>query len=163
MDAILERLRGSSRAEENRRDFLKTQLLFWLLAAPDGHAKNFSVFLERGGAFRMTPLYDIISAWPGVGTAPNKFRLQKIKLAMGVKSKNMHYLLDEIHRQHWSVVAQRNRMGHDFEDVIQDFIARTPNLVSSLQAHLPEDFPANVSDTIFEGITKQIQILERTN
>ncbi len=41
---IMELLLGSQRAEEDRRDFMRTQLLCsrWLLAAIDGHAKNFS-------------------------------------------------------------------------------------------------------------------------
>ena len=28
---------------------MRTQLVFWLLAAIDGHAKNFSIFLLPGG------------------------------------------------------------------------------------------------------------------
>ena len=30
---------------------MKSQVLFWLLAATDGHAKNFSVFIEPEGRF----------------------------------------------------------------------------------------------------------------
>jgi len=33
----------------DRRNFLKAQVFYWILAAPDGHAKNFSVFLEPRG------------------------------------------------------------------------------------------------------------------
>ena len=44
--------------------FLKAQIAFWLFAAIDGHAKNFSIFLAPGGGFRLTPLYDVISAQP---------------------------------------------------------------------------------------------------
>ena len=35
------------------QEFLKAQIVFWLLGATDGHAKNFSVFLLPGGRFRM--------------------------------------------------------------------------------------------------------------
>lgn len=44
--------------------FMKAQLLFLLLGAIDGHAKNFSHYLLPHGALRQTPLYDVISAWP---------------------------------------------------------------------------------------------------
>jgi hypothetical protein len=30
-------------------DFFRSQILFWLIGATDGHAKNFSVFLKPGG------------------------------------------------------------------------------------------------------------------
>src|SRR6185295_4475234 len=59
---IMEMLLGSERAAEDRRDFMRTQLVFWLLAGIDGHAKNFSIFLLPGGAYRLTPRYDIMSA-----------------------------------------------------------------------------------------------------
>ena len=52
---ILEVLRGSERAAADRSNFMRTQLLFWVLAAIDGHAKNFSIFLLLGSAYRLTP------------------------------------------------------------------------------------------------------------
>ena len=52
---------GGGRGEDGR-NFLCAQLLFWLLAAIDGHAKNFSLFVLQGGRYRMTPLYDVLSA-----------------------------------------------------------------------------------------------------
>lgn len=39
---------------------MTANLLFWLLAVIDGHAKN----LLPGGSFRLTPFYDVISAFP---------------------------------------------------------------------------------------------------
>ena len=58
---IMGLLLGSSRADDDRRDFFKTQILYWLLCAIDGHAKNFSLFLEAGGGYRLTPRYDVLS------------------------------------------------------------------------------------------------------
>src|SRR5204863_1568498 len=60
MAEILHVLATSADALRNRRDFVKAQLLFWLLAATDGHAKNFSLFHEAGGAYRMTPIYVVL-------------------------------------------------------------------------------------------------------
>ena len=57
-------LRGSQQAIHDRETFFKLQILFWMLAAIDGHAKNFSLFIEPGSAYRMTPVYDVLSAYP---------------------------------------------------------------------------------------------------
>lgn len=54
MRMIMDILLGSGTSYEDRRMFMMTQLLFWMLAAIDGHAKNFR------GLFRMTPLYDAL-------------------------------------------------------------------------------------------------------
>ena len=63
---ILQLLRGSDDPLSDQRAFLKANIVFWLMGATDGHAKNFSVFLRPGGRFRLTPLYDVISAQPSV-------------------------------------------------------------------------------------------------
>src|SRR5207244_7954816 len=67
IEKIMDLLFGSEQTAEDRRDFMRAQLVFWLLAAIDGHAKNFSIFLRAGGAYRLTPRYDILSAYPMLG------------------------------------------------------------------------------------------------
>src|SRR5207244_13648618 len=62
MRDILRVLDGSARATDDKRNFVKAQIVFWMMAAIDGHAKNFSIFNKRGGTYRLTPLYDILSA-----------------------------------------------------------------------------------------------------
>ena len=64
---LMSLLLGSREARSDRRTFFAAQILFWLLAAIDGHAKNFSIFIEAGGRFSLTPLYDVISAYPVMG------------------------------------------------------------------------------------------------
>ncbi len=54
-----------SSARDPRNDrllLLKALMLDWLLAAPDAHAKNFSIALLAGGMFSLAPVYDITSA-----------------------------------------------------------------------------------------------------
>jgi len=80
--ALLNRLNGSDDPETDRRTVLKALIAFWLLAATDGHAKNFSVFLTPGGRFRLTPLYDVISAQPSADAG--KIQRNQMKLAMAV-------------------------------------------------------------------------------
>ena len=64
---IMNILLGSANAEQDRYAFMQAQVLFWLLAATDGHAKNFSLFIEAGGSYRLTPFYDILSMYPVFG------------------------------------------------------------------------------------------------
>jgi serine/threonine-protein kinase HipA len=159
MSAILGVLRGSDVPEADRKRFLAAQLLFWLLAAPDGHAKNFSIFIEPEGRYRLTPLYDIMSAWPVIGDGPNMFQWQKVKLAMAVGAKNAHYRMAHIQRRHWNEVAKTNGMGADFESVIGPFITRTPVVLEAVSARLPAGFPSAVSEPICSGLLAQIQRL----
>ncbi len=159
MARILDTLRGSQKPEADRRNFLAAQLLFWLLAAPDGHAKNFSIVLQAGGRFELTPLYDIMSAWPATGTGPHKFDYKKLKLAMAVRSKNAHYRMEGILRRHWNAVAKANALGPNFEEVIETFIRDLPRVLSAVNAKLPAGFPAEVSDPILHGLQSQIGAL----
>src|SRR5690606_19616726 len=115
IDSILSTLRGSENAIVDRNNFLAAQLLFWILAASDGHAKNFSIFLEPRGRFYMTPLYDVMSAWPVIGGGARQFQWQKVKMAMAIRAGNAHYKMIEIQRRHWNEAAKKNAMGNDFE------------------------------------------------
>ena len=83
--SIMNLLRMSSQSDLDQETFFKTQILFWLLEATDGHAKNFSVFLEKGGGFHLTPLYDIMSTAPL--TASGVVSPRRIKMAMGLLGK----------------------------------------------------------------------------
>ena len=96
-------LQYSSRTAADRETFFKTQILFWLLQATDGHAKNFSVFLEKGGGFHLTPLYDIMSTAPL--TATGAVSPRRIKMAMGLLGKNKHYRFFDIEPRHFLSTA----------------------------------------------------------
>src|SRR6267154_2273171 len=159
MSAILSMLRGSDVPEADRKRFLAAQLLFWLLAAPDGHAKNFSIFIEPEGRYRLTPLYDIMSAWPVIGNGPKMLQWQKLKLAMDVRAKNAHYRMAHIQRRHWNGVAKANGMGEDFEPVLEQFITQTRGVLEAVSARLPAGFPTAVSEPIFNGLLAQTKRL----
>lgn len=108
MAQCLQVLRSSQAAASDITHFLCAQLAFWLLAATDGHAKNFSIFLLPGGGYRMTPLYDVISVWPVIGNGTNQVAWQEARLAMAVRSRNVHHELARIQTRHWLGLAQRS-------------------------------------------------------
>jgi serine/threonine-protein kinase HipA len=156
---VMEILLGSDQTEADRRDFMRTQLVFWLLAAIDGHAKNFSVFLLPGGAYRLTPRYDILSSYPVLGHARGKYAPEKIKMAMAVDGKNRHYRWKEIGARHWLVTANRCGFG-EMQSVMQDVIARTPEVIERVRGLVPPGFPAQIADAILHGIKTAAQQLQ---
>jgi serine/threonine-protein kinase HipA len=158
MRDIFRVLEASEHARDDMRAFLKAQVVFWLLAAPDGHAKNFSLFHERGGRYRLTPFYDVLSAWPLIGRGAGKIPRQKLKMAMAVEGKNRHYLWDGIHARHWIETARRCGVA-DMEVMLADVIARTPTVVQRVDARIPKGFPAKIAATILDGIRQSAERL----
>ena len=148
---VMELLLGSEQAEQDRRDFMRTQLVFWLLAAIDGHAKNFSLFLLPGGAYRLTPRYDILSAHPVLGHGRGKLSPEKIKMAMAVQGKNRHYRWNEIHGRHWLETAKCCGLG-GMQSIVHDVIDRTPDMVKEVHAKIPKGFSAQIAGSILDGI-----------
>ena len=158
MKSILDVLAFSVTAAQDRRDFVKGQLLFWLLAATDGHAKNFSLFHETGGTYRMTPYYDVLSAWPVIGHGPNQLAWQKAELAMAVRSKNAHWKLKDIQPRHWQGVAREAGL-RDADGLIDEVIAQVPAALKQAGETLPKGFPGRISEKIFAGIEQQAKVL----
>jgi len=149
---IMGLLLGSSQADEDRRDFFKTQILYWLLCAIDGHAKNFSLFQEAGGGYRLTPRYDVLSAFPVLGTSARRLSPKKVKMAMAVEGKSRHYLWHSILGRHWEETAKRCGLGGAFRSLTTELLDQTPGVVDSVASRLPEGFPDSVASPILEGL-----------
>ena len=157
IDGILEVLSGSSSRDVDRRNFLKAQILFWLLCATDGHAKNFSVFIGEGGTYRMAPLYDVLSAYPVLGDGGSQASAHKIKLAMAVRSKNAHWKIQEIRRRHWTAVARRHGMSDELGAIVDELIGQTASVVAAAGAALPKAFPGYVAESILSGLQTGVE------
>nr|GEU28429.1 hypothetical protein [Tanacetum cinerariifolium] len=151
-------LRGSERAQEDLTTLLTRQVLFWLLAAPDGHAKNFSIRLLAGGRYQ--PLYDVMSIWPIEGGGANQYALHKARLAMALLGKNKHYRFADAQRRHFNSTAARWFLRTDAEDVIERVLARTDGAIEAVAARLPAGFPQRVADAIFAGIVRHTKLLD---
>lgn len=150
--AIMDLLLGSSNAQNDRKDFFRTQILFWMLCAIDGHAKNFSIFLEPAGAYRLTPRYDVLSAYPVLGASAGKLSPKKVKMAMAVEGKNRHYLWDSILYRHWEETARRTGVSAAFESVVQELTDSTSHVIDTVAALIPKGFPDAVATSVLEGL-----------
>jgi len=145
-------LNSSVHAELDLTTLLKAQILFWMLAAPDGHAKNFSIRVLPQGRYQLTPLYDVMSIWPIAGSGPNQFSMFKAKMAMAVLGKNKHYHFKDIQRRHFNNMAVRLLNRTDAEDLMEELIKKTPIAIESVRDKLGVDFPEHVAQSIFEGV-----------
>jgi len=148
---VMRLLLGSENPTEDRDMFYRAQVLFWLLAAIDGHAKNFSVFIKPEGKYRLTPLYDIMSAHPLM--AKKQLQAQKIKMAMALKGKNTHYHWYNMQRRYFLETAKAvNYSVERAEAILDDMLQRVDSVIDQVSAKLPKKFPSQISQPTFDGM-----------
>ncbi|MEI7295004.1 type II toxin-antitoxin system HipA family toxin [Paraburkholderia tropica] len=160
IDAVMAVLGGSVHAADDRRHFFLAQMIFWLLAATDGHAKNFSIAHLPGSRYAATPLYDVLSAHPIIGRGRNQLAAQRASLAMAVRGRNAHYRIAQILPRHW--IAQGQRVGFTIdqvEEMMATVVAQTERVIDEVGAQLPREFPVDVADAVFEGMRRLARVL----
>jgi serine/threonine-protein kinase HipA len=153
---ILELLKGSDTPDADQRTFFKAQIVFWLLGATDGHAKNFSIRLAPGGRFHLTPLYDIISTQPS-------FVAGQMKLAMAIGS-NRHYAVHTIAGRHFVQTAKASGLSDKMvTDVIGELNDTAAKSIDQARAALPKDFPEQIATSIAEGVSQRLKTLAQSS
>jgi serine/threonine-protein kinase HipA len=156
MDLLL----GSADAARDRETFFKSQIVFWLLCATDGHAKNFSVSIEPGGTYRLAPLYDVLSAYPLLGHGANQLAPERARMAMAAVSKNRHYEWARIVSRHWDATARDCGLLEETARRMREALAaRAADAVAEVSARLPDAFPAEVAEPVLEGVLRAAQRL----
>ncbi|ALB68994.1 HipA protein [Cronobacter dublinensis 1210] len=153
---IMTILSRSEQARADRATFFRAQIVFWILAATDGHAKNFSIAHLPGNRYHLTPLYDVLSAWPVIGPGNNQIAWQKCKLAMAVRGSSNYYHLSQIRRRHWLRQGELAGLSHaQVTAMVDALIAATPDVIDRVAAALPAGFPLALAEQIFEGMRQQ--------
>ena len=153
---VLEFLNGAVAPHEDRMIFMKAQIVYWLLAAIDGHAKNFSIFITPGG-YRLTPLYDVMSAAPYP-----EFHTQKIKLAMALGDKG-YYRLSQIQLRHFYQTGQKAGLREqDMESIFSDLATRMKEAIAEA-AVLAKNagMPESTAGTILAGAHKRAALIQK--
>jgi serine/threonine-protein kinase HipA len=147
MDVLIE----SNNRDVDRRNFMKAQVVFYLLAAIDGHAKNFSLgWRGEPSGFGLMPLYDILSAQPIVDSGKYDFEKLKMAMALGV---NRHYRIKEIYKRHFLQTAKLCRFDQgDMQVIMDECVSQIPNVIKVVKAELPKKFPAKIASSIFQGM-----------
>lgn len=154
--SIMELLKSSVSPEIDRKQFMQSVFLFWLLGAIDGHAKNFSIFLKQGGRFQLTPLYDVISAYPLAEKRQIEYR--NMKMAMALHGSNTHYKWHSIMPGHWFDESRRVDFPEtEMQSIIDNTLSKTETVISDVTSKLPDDFPEHIANPIFEEMRKMVQ------
>src|SRR5579859_3420986 len=161
MRQVLDLLKASDEPDADQRLFLKAQIVFWLIGATDGHAKNFSIYLLPGGRFHLTPLYDVMSAQPNVDVG--QIQHNRMKLAMAVGDKR-HYAVNSVMPRHFLQTAVRCGLSAEFVHGILDEIHfGADRSIEAAVAGLPAGFPQGVSASIIDGIRRRLRLIGQDN
>ncbi len=151
IEQIMELLLGSVFSLEDRATFMTQVFLFWVLGAIDGHAKNFSLHLHPGGAFRLAPAYDVMSAYPLI--EKGQYEQKRMTMAMSLRGRNRHYRWEQMLHRHWLSTATRCNFPEDqMARIIDRSLAAMDRVIAEVGSELPEGFPGEIAQPIFDGM-----------
>jgi len=154
---ILKLLARSDTPHADQQTVFKCQILFWLMGATDGHAKNLSIFLRPNKQLGLTPIYDVISAQPAFDDRQIPHKDYRLALSVGRKP---HYKIPDIHGRYFLESAVAAGLGEAFarEAIvsIQDWFDMAFNKVLN---DLPEDFPMLIHGSIKTAATRRLPLL----
>ncbi|MFO6448216.1 type II toxin-antitoxin system HipA family toxin [Erythrobacter sp. NE805] len=158
MANILQLLQRSDEPQKDQMDFFKSQILFWLIGATDGHGKNFSIFLKPGGRYSLTPFYDVLSAQPAYdkGQIPNN----RYKLAMSAGT-NRHYRVLEVVGRHFVQSGKEAGLGQTLmRRVIEEILSEADAAPDQALSQMPPDFAGEVYASIAASMKQRLRMLE---
>ena len=157
MNGVIQLLKGSDTPEADIATFMRACILFWMLGATDGHAKNFSIFITPGGRYRLTPLYDVLTVQPSLDSG--QLQRKQFKMAMSA-GKNRHYLVNEILPRHFQQTADTAGVGRKImASVFADLGANAVRQAESVLAALPYRFPDALVTATLNGFKQRAKLI----
>lgn len=155
---IAELLEGADSPAYDHCTLLQAQLIFWLIGATDGHAKNFSIFLHPGGSYALTPLYDVLTAQPSLDARQVERKQMKLALSVG---NNNHYRIDEIQVRHFFQTGEAAGLSPSLvRKALEDIAARMEGALASLDKELPADFPPALHESVSAAVQRRMRVLQ---
>lgn len=152
---MLELLKASNDPAADQTMLLRAQIVFWLLGATDGHAKNFSIFLQPGGRFSLTPLYDVMSSQPAMDAG--QLRKNQFRLANRV-GNSRQYVIDQIMPRHFVQTAENSGLrAAVIERIYTELEESAEAAIDETLAALPNDFPVELADSIVGGMRARLR------
>ena len=155
---IIRLLGGSDDPTEDQAAFLSSQIIFWLIGATDGHAKNFSLFLRPGGGFKLTPFYDVLS----VQGAADRGQVgeKSFRLAMSSGTRR-HYRIEEVLGRHFVQTGKAAGIGPTIIDkVITGVREKAATAADIARAAMPDDFADDVHASTRRAIAGRLARLD---
>lgn len=155
---IISLLRASDDPVRDQANFFKSQIVFWLIGATDGHAKNFSIFLRPGGGFQLTPFYDVLSAQPAFDA--HQIPHAKYKLAMSV-GRNRKYRIVDIVGRHFVQTGKEAGIGPAImQQAITEILEVAEAAPDRALSQMPKDFAEGVHQSVRNAISSRLRLLE---
>lgn len=113
-----------------------------------------SYIIQAGGSYRLTPFYDIISAFPVLGGTG--IHISDLKLAMGLNaSKGKKTAIDKIYPRHFLATAKVLRFPEvQMHEILSDFARMIPAALDNVKTSLPTDFPENVVTAVETNVLR---------
>ena len=149
---IMEVLRYSEDAEEDRDRFMRSQALNFVVANTDAHGKNYSILYAQGGKFRLAPLYDV--ACLGAYAEGRS----SLELAMTVGGER---LLKRIKPKHWTKVAVSS--GYDPDRAlahVRDLLAKLPGMSLAIRAEcIKQRLDLKLIDHVVDALWERARLL----
>ena len=153
---IINLLKSSDTPEQDIATFVRANIIFWLLGATDGHAKNFSIFLNPTG-FRLTPLYDVLSSQPSLDTG--QIQRKQFKLAMSI-GKNRHYLIHQLLPRHFMQTAEQAGISlKSVATTVEELRDTAAKSVTAVVEGLGNSIPPSVFESVQKGTIQRIERL----
>lgn len=154
MTRLLDLLRGAVDPDADRRAFLRGQIVFWLLAAIDGHAKNYSLRLLRRGEYRLAPLYDIVSVQPALDSGQLGPDEVAMALAVGAdRATDLRWITPEHFVQTGAAAGIPTTVTRAvFEELVEVRAAA----FDAVRERLPDDFPPEIGEPILRGAAARL-------
>lgn len=160
LQQVITLLKGSDTPESDIATFLRANMIFWLLGATDGHAKNFSLFLTPGGRFRMTPAYHVLTAQPSLDAGQIQRKAFRLALSVG---KNRHYGVNDILTRHFLQTADLAGVGRPLvRSILEDLAGTALQKAAAVVQALPAEFPAQLVDAVMAAIARRARLMGDT-
>lgn len=155
---ILGRLQESDDPQRDQAAFFKSQILFWLIGATDGHAKNFSLFIRPGGRFELTPFYDVLTAQPAFDAKQIRHRDFRLAMSLGATP---HYRIDDVLGRHFAESGKAAGLGPALmRQVVDEVLAAAGTAPDRALTEMPGDFHPEAHEAVAAILPRRLALLE---
>jgi serine/threonine-protein kinase HipA len=139
-------LLGSTTKDDSLERFIRALVANYLIAAPDAHAKNYSLLLAQQ-AVSLAPIYDVATGLLAVNKVTGELRYGRAAMAIGgqshlgqLKSSNLKRFANNIGFDSEKIMTNFTQMANQIPDALSDAIKELPNNVEGyklLSGQLP--------------------------
>ena len=147
---ILQLLKGGDNPVQDQKMFLKAQMVYWLIGATDGHAKNFSIFLGPGGRFKLTPLYDVLTAQPSLDAG--QIARKQMRLAMSVGHQRQ-YVIGFMEGRHFVETTERAGLP---TAIVRGVLEEVDREAERAMESVGKQIPAGLLEKVHAGVCKGV-------